>query len=1164
MAGNSTNQVFQTSSSSRWSRFIWSSRLIALFVVLAVITIIITLTRVYTPSLPNFGAQEKEALLDSSSWLFNKSKIGKQYGGFRKFINEKVAYKGGGYPIGRRFRKKNGLIVQADSSFYSFKKFPTGIRAGFYVNWSPASFTSLEQNISRLNMVLPEWFFLEANTDTLWTKIDTAALNVMAKSGVKVLPLLTNNIGSVFRGDVVHRILNNPEKRDRLINDIIKYLELYKLDGINIDFEDLQEKRNEVLVQFQKALYEKMHAKGLLVSQDVSPFNLDYNFKELSNYNDYIILMAYDQFSDGTGPGPISHQKWIEGAVDDVLNKIPTNKLILAVAGFGYDWKLDEDDKVVSVKPISYQDALTLAHSYDGKIIFDNDSYNLHFTYDGDDGAPHKVQFTDAATTFNTMRFAEESGLAGVALWRLGNEDPRMWDFYDHDMSNDSLKNFDFHLFSTVKTMISDETPAYSGEGEVLDVIGGPTSGKIIPELDTAELLISEEIYDQLPSKWLARKYGTKDKKKLVLTFDDGPDPVYTPQILDILSRENVPAAFFLVGINAENNIPIVKRIYREGHEIGNHTFTHPNIAKVSRKRAIIEMDATRLLIEAITGHSTVLFRAPFNADFEPVKAEELIPVAIAREKNYLDIGESIDPLDWEPGTPADSIVARVIARKQIMTDQNLSGNIILLHDAGGDSRQATVDALPRIIHYFKERGYQFTTIADLLGKKKEDLMPAVPKGSGYYLLQLNYFLAMSAYLGSHILTSIFIIFIILSLLRILFMAIMASKQHRWEKKYGLSFFWKPDGSDAPLVSIIVPAYNEEINAVSSIENLLRTDYPNFEIIFVDDGSRDGTFNKVKKAFETNSRVRVLTKANGGKASALNFGIQQSGAEFVVCIDADTKLLSDAVSRLMMHFGDVKYHSGQKVGAVAGNVKVGNTVNLLTRWQSIEYISSQNFDRKAFAYLNAITVVPGAIGAFRKIAIEEAGGFTTDTLAEDCDLTIRMLRCNYIIENENNAIAMTEAPETVKMFVKQRFRWSFGVMQTFWKNRDMLFSSQNKALGWIALPNILLFQYIIPSIIPLADIIMLIGLRYGNAARIGKYYLIFLLVDLGVAILAFSFEKEKLSKLIWLIPQRLVWRWLLWYVLFKSFRRAIKGELQHWGVLKRTGNVKEIPVLQGG
>ena len=365
---------------------------------------------------------------------------------------------------------------------------------------------------------------------------------------------------------------------------LLNIWQLYKLDGINIDFEDLQEKKNEVLVQFQKSLYEKMHAKGLLVSQDVQPFNQDYNFKELSQYNDYVILMAYDQFSDGTGPGPICHQKWIEGAVDDAIKKIPADKLILAVAGFGYDWKLDENDKVISVTPISYQDALTLAHSYDGKIIFDNDSYNLHFTYDGDDGAPHKVQFTDAATTFNSMRFAEESGLGGVALWRLGNEDTRMWDFYDHDMSKDSLQNFDFHLFTTVKTMSMDETPAYSGEGEVLDVIGGPTSGKITPELDTTELLISEEIYDSLPSKWVAKKYGTQDKKKLVLTFDDGPDPLYTPQILDILSREHVPAAFFLVGINAENNIPIVKRIYREGHEIGNHTFTHPNIAKVSKK----------------------------------------------------------------------------------------------------------------------------------------------------------------------------------------------------------------------------------------------------------------------------------------------------------------------------------------------------------------------------------------------------------------------------------------------------------------------------------------------------------------------------------------------------------------------------------------------------
>lgn len=1165
MNTTTTHQVFQTTSPSRWQRFKWSSRLLLLLIVLAIVTVVITLAFVaYKPNLPIF-ATEKQVLLDTGSNLFNLSKIARQYGGFRKFINEKEMYSHGNYPIPKRFRRKNGVIVQADPNFYSFKKFTAGIRAGFYVNWNRTSFTSLEQNIAHLNLVIPEWLFINPDTDSLRVDIDKKALDLMNKTGVKIVPLLTNNIDKVFRGDVVHRIISNPAKRERFINEIIDVLEKNGFDGISTDFEGLQEKQNGTLVAFQKELYEKLHARHLLVTQNIIPFDDDYNLNELAKYNDYVIVMAYDQYSDDTDPGPICHQKWIEGAVDRVAKKIPPQKLILAVAGFGYDWPVTDEGKLIKGKTAeakSYQESLTLALSYDGKIDFDNDSYNLHFTYDDEKGSPHEVHFTDAATTFNSMRFAAEYGLSGVALWRLGSEDSRIWDFYDHDMKKDSIKNFDFKNFATVKSFNTDETPAYSGAGEVLDVIGGPTSGKITPEIDTSELLISEEIYDSLPSKWVARKYGTLDKKKLVLTFDDGPDPVYTPEILDILSREHVPAAFFIVGINAENNIPIVKRIYREGHEIGNHTFTHPNIAKVSRKRAILEMESTRLLIECITGHSTIMFRAPFNADFEPQKAEELIPVAIAREKNYLDIGESIDPLDWEPGTSADSIVARVINRKDFMTQQDLSGNIILLHDAGGESRAATVEALPRIIKYFKERGYTFTTVADLLGKKKSDLMPEVPKGSGYILIQINTFLAEFGYWGGHILFSLFIVFIFLSLARILLMAVLSARYHNKTKKMRIVPFWWGSAATPPLVSIIVPAYNEEVNAVASLRNLLRTDYPNFEIIFVDDGSKDATVEKVNAAFKDNPLVRVFTKPNGGKASALNYGILQSNADYLVCIDADTKLLPNAVSLLMQHFTPPSplVEGRGEVGAVAGNVKVGNERNLITRWQGIEYVTSQNFDRKAFAAVNAITVVPGAIGAFSKKAIEDAGGFTTDTLAEDCDLTIRILRCGYTIENENSAVAMTEAPETIRMFLKQRFRWSFGVMQTFWKNRDALFNWKYKWLGWLALPNILIFQIIIPAIAPLADCFMIFGIISGNTEKILVYYLAFMLVDAAVSLLAFRYERENYSKLVWLIPQRLVYRWLMYYVLFKSFRKAIKGELQNWGVLKRTGNVKEVVV----
>lgn len=1159
MAKNSSTQVFHTDSPSRWQRVKWSSRILLLFIVLGIVVIIIALSHVKVPLLPRMlNAQEKQILLDTNnSWLTGKSKIAKQYGGFRKFINEKEMYKQGAFPIPKRFRKKNGVLVHSDSSFYSFKKFPAGIRAAFFVDWDAQSYSSLEANISHLNMVVPEWIFLDPNADTIYTKIDQQAVDLMKRSEVKIVPLLSNVVGEVFNGDVVHRIINNKKKKDRLINDVINLLQKNNFAGINIDFEELKEAKNETLVSFQKELYQKLHAKGLLVTQNVEPFNDDYNFSELATCNDYLFLMAYDQYSETTMPGPIAHQRWIEAAVDQAAKKIPVQKLVLAIAGFGYDWKLNADGKPKSASPVTYQQALTLAKTYEGDIDFDNDSYNLHFSYTDADNFKHEVHFTDAATTFNAMRFATEYGLSGVSLWRLGAEDSRMWDFYDRDMRKDSIKRFDFSAFSSVKINFNNESVDYQGDGEVLDVIGGPTSGRITPEIDTSEMLISEETFDSLPSKWVVRSYGSQDKKKLVLTFDDGPDPVYTPQILDILSSEKVPAAFFIVGINAENNIPLVKRIYREGHEIGNHTFTHPNIAKVSRKRAVLEIESTRLLLECITGHSTIMFRAPYNADFEPQKPEELIPVAIARSLNYLDIGESIDPLDWVPGTPADSIVARVIRRKEEMTAQDLSGNIILLHDAGGESRAETVKALPQIIKYFKERGYTFTTVADLLGKTKEDLMPEVPKGSGYYLLQLNYYLAEIGYWGSHILFSLFILFIILSIARILFLAVIATREFYKEKKLALSPFWLTNPTNAPLVSIIVPAFNEEVNAVSSINSLLQTNYPNFEIIFVDDGSKDSTYTKVLQAYENHPKIKVLTKPNGGKASALNFGIGHSNADFVICIDADTKLKEDAVSILMMHFNPAS-RKVKQVGAVAGNVKVGNEVNLLTRWQSIEYISSQNFDRKAFSYLNAITVVPGAIGAFRKKAIEDAGGFTSDTLAEDCDLTIRILRCNYIVENENKAIAMTEAPETLRMFFKQRMRWNFGVMQTFWKNRDALFNWKYKWLGWIALPNILIFQYIIPSIIPFADFFMIVGLSTGNYEKIAVYYLLFMLVDVAVALLAFSFEKENKWKLLWLIPQRLVWRWLLWYVLFKTIRRAFKGELQHWGVLKRTGNVKDM------
>ena len=1127
----SSEQIFQTNSGNRWQRVKWGGRVVLLFLAMMVVILIIALLRSAAdkPNIP-LGEHAIKKVLTEKEHSYKESKLTKDYQGFRKFITDQ-------WKKGKGIGQNDSILDLSDHPFFADS---TGIRAAFYVNWDNQSYSSLARNISKINLVLPEWFFINPTADTLEVKLDYRALKTIRDNGVQIMPMLSNNFNQSFSGDALHRILTTPAKKQKLITDIANALITNKFLGVNVDFEELKENTNDALSSFQKDIYTALHQKGLMVTQNVSPFNEDYDYKTLGMYNDYVFLMAYDEHSDGTTPGDICSQKWVEAAVDNLGKYVAHDKIILNIAGYGYDWKTNG-----RAVPVSYQQALTKARESQAEVAFDDNTYNLHFNYYDDSDKVHNVYFTDAATNFNVMRFATEYGLAGTALWRLGSEDNRLWQFYNRTLTKDAIGDFDFSVLKNIPaTNIAD----FTGEGEILDMVANPTSGKTELEIDTSEMLISDQTYQQLPSGYVVRKFGKTSAKKLVLTFDDGPDPTYTPQILDTLAFYHVPASFFIVGMEAEKNLGIVKRIFREGHEIGNHTFTHPNMANVSIKRAYVEMDLTRLLIECITGHSTILFRAPYNADSDPDKYEEMQPVALSRTRNYLTVGEAIDPEDWQKGERPDfnddTIVNRTIKIYNGHIDNGDSVNIILLHDAGGD-RSETVKATGKIIRYYKSLGYEFTTVANLLGKKPDDVMPPVPKGSGYYLIQLNTFLFTMGYLASHFFYGLFVLFMILSASRLLFVLVTAIKQKKKERLILI-----PALTVFPKVSVIVPGYNESINIVACVHNLLLADYPNFDIVFVDDGSKDDSVFLMQEAFANHPKIKILSKLNGGKASALNYGIEQTNADYLVCIDADTRLQKDAITLMMQSF-----LLNENIGAVAGVVKVGNVRNILTRWQSIEYISGQNFDRKCFAYLNAITVVPGAIGAFKKEAINEVGGFTTDTLAEDCDITIRLLRAGYIVASNAKAIAFTEVPETLSQFMKQRFRWMFGVMQTFWKNKQALFNRNQRGLGYFALPDILIFKYFIPFFTPIADVLMLVGLITGNASKIGVFYLIFLVIDLIVAAVAFLFERENISSLLWLIPQRLVYRWLMMVILFKALKRAIKGELQSWGILKRTGNV---------
>ena len=1156
MAGSS--QIFQTNSPSRWKKVKWTSRIIFFISLFVLAVVVLAVILAQNPAV-NFSQGEYQAGADDKKIPDHH---GRKIKGFKEFL-EKKAHEDS--------LKKHQAIPNKTSGQF--------IRAAFYTPWSGSkSVPSLERYGDKINVIFPEWFFIDTNNNIrLQTRIDAAGLAQMQQKNLRIMPMLTNfnsskknskgELAPDFDGSLIHTILNDTVKQQRFIEQLADTLSAYHFSGINIDFEELTESSNKPLTRFQKNLYTALHARNLTVTQDVSAMNDDYDFAKLSDYNDYIILMAYDHYSDWkSGPGPISDQKWVEDAVDQAAAKMDSRKIILGLAGYGYDWKKWKDtdgEMKQEVVALSYAEAIDKASVGKATIDFDNDNYNLHYSYtEKPNGINtpeiyHEFWFTDAATSFNIMRFADEYGLAGTALWRLGSEDPRLWSFYNLDLDNNSLKQhpFDFSQLETVP-IDPNKKPSWVGQagGEILNILTIPQVGKLKLEVDANEQLIAEQVYTQLPTGYVYEKSAEDTTPigpghKLILTFDDGPSEEYTTKILDILEREKVPATFFVVGLEAENNLQVLRRIYRDGYEIGNHTFTHHNIATMSPERAEIEMKATRLLIEAVTGRSTILFRAPYNADSEPQSFEEIEPLARSKKDNYIAVGESIDPNDWDPKNNADSIVARTIRIAEAG-----DGNIILLHDAGGESRQSTVDALPRIIQYFKAKGCKFTTIADLMGKTKDDVMPPVKAD---FERSFNYVFLEIMYWAGKILFSLFLIGIFLSIGRIFFMALLAALQKKKEKRTATVL--PPLTQAAPLISIIVPAYNEELNAVRTINSLLQQDYPNMQVIFVDDGSKDSTYATVSKAFEGHPKVKVITKTNGGKASALNLGIEVSEGEYLVCIDADTQLKPDAVSQLMKKFSD------EKVGAVAGNVKVGNEVNMITRWQSIEYITSQNFDRRAFDYLNCITVVPGAIGAFRKKAIVEAGAFTSDTLAEDCDLTMRLHRMGYTIRNCNDAISYTEAPESMKQFMKQRFRWSFGVMQCFWKHRDAVFNARYKNFGLIALPHILVFQMILPFLAPLADLVLILSLLAAafniipvSAGHIVLYYIIFSLVDMAGAALAFAYEKEDYRKLVWMIPQRFIYRQLMYYILFKSFNKALKGELQGWGVLKRTGNVKQV------
>ena len=1020
----------------------------------------------------------------------------------------------------------------------------TPLAVGFHAPWDDASAASLARHIGDVDWLVPAWVSVTGpdHRITRFPDIKGRAIITAASTRPKILPMVQNAIQGEWDGQGIARLLADPKARKALLDALETGFVIDRADGMFFDFEDLPEAAQDDYIAFLTEARARCARHGWKLAMAAPVGNREWDLKSYAAIVDRLFLMAYDEHEPGGAAGPIASQPWFVQTLTRDLRGLPPEKVAVAIGSYAYDWTTPGNADAKSV-----EEALLTAHESSVMPRFDAASGNVTYAYDGG-GEPHTVWLLDAVSAHNQMLAIRALGVNAFALWRMGTEDPSVWRIFGRAHPGETPP-------AAIATIPAGTNVDIEGSGEILHVGATPVTGQREITVDKRGLIVGAR-FVRLPLPYAIERAGFRPGL-VALTFDDGPDRRWTPAILDVLKARRVPATFFIIGGNALPERGLIRREIAEGHEIGNHTYTHPNLGEASARTTRIEINATQRLFEAFTGRSLRLFRAPYFGDAEPTTADEIDPVTIAQALGYLTVGLHVDPGDWRtPGV--DAIVRETLSGIEDSTAER-SGNVVLLHDAGGDRAQ-TIAALPLIIDTLRARGYRFVPVSALIGLSTAQVMPALaPEALAAARTDLWLFDMLDVIIVG--LKWLFGIAITLGIGRAVILSLLALWQARRE-----AGVVRPPIDPNRFVSVLIPAFNEARVIAESVRRVLASRDVRLEVIVLDDGSADATSAIVRAAYANDPRVRLLTLANGGKASALNRGLALATGDIVVALDADTQFEPDTIARLARWFVD------EGIGAVAGNAKVGNRVNLVTRWQALEYITAQNLERRALARLDAMTVVPGAVGAWRAATLREAGGYPADTLAEDQDLTIAIQRAGWKVMYDQDAVAWTEAPETFGALARQRFRWAFGTLQCLFKHRAILLSGRPAGLARIGLPQAIVFQVIFAAISPVIDLALVFSLAativsieaHGwaatqtDVARMGIFWLAFGAIDILAGVVAFGLEANERWSLLWLmLPQRFGYRQIMYYVVIRAITSALRGPSVGWGKMERSGRVDE-------
>lgn len=618
----------------------------------------------------------------------------------------------------------------------------------------------------------------------------------------------------------------------------------------------------------------------------------------------------------------------------------------------------------------------------------------------------------------------------------------------------------------------------------------------------------------------------------IVLTFDDGPDPVWTPRVLDKLKQYDAHAVFFVTGTMASRYPGLVKRMVDEGHEVGLHTFNHPDLSYQSHARIDWELSQNQLVLAGAAGIRTSLFRPPYSSFADAMDDKSWPVTQYIGSRGYLTVVNNTDSEDWKrPGV-------RTIIKNA--TPKHGKGAIVLMHDSGGD-RSQSVAALDRFLPKMQDQGYEFANLTTALGGPSAHTPVtglALWKGKAFV-----HAVAVSEHITDVMVAGLAVIGVLV-ISRFGLMLLLSFVHARRVRKR--DFSWGEPVTRP--VTVLVPAYNERECIANTVRSLVASDYP-VEVIVIDDGSTDGTADIVEAMWLPN--VRVVRQRNAGKPAALNNGIAHARHDIIVMMDGDTVFEPATVRELVQPFAD------PRVGAVAGNAKVGNRDSMIGAWQHIEYVMGFNLDRRMYDLLRCMPTIPGAVGAFRRGALDRIGGMSEDTLAEDTDVTMALHRDGWRVVYAENARAWTEAPETVQQLWSQRYRWSYGTMQAIWKHRRAVVErGPSGRFGRVGLPFVALFMVVAPLLAPLIDVFLLYGLVFGPTQKTVLAWLGVLAVQAVCAAYAFRLDRERMTYLISLPLQQILYRQLMYVVLLQSWITALTGGRLRWQKLRRTGAVE--------